>query len=107
MKDQEINIAIAVACGWCGPTPPYHLIDAAMAQPEDYCNDLNAMHEAEETLSQEQAFKFVEFLEMVVKHKSNPWSWIWLTSHASARQRADAFLRTKGLWREAIVEGGK
>ena len=103
MKDIEINIAIAVACGWCGPTPPYHLIDAAMAQPEDYCNDLNAMHEAEKAvLWSDNALwqKYTDNLNLLSKSLAP-------VLHASARQRAEAFLRTKGLWREAVVEGGK
>jgi len=107
MTTQEINIAISEACGWkrervsddfCGTTFEAWKRDgkrliAAQALP-DYCHDLNAMHEAEPVL---------------FKHNLNSWQAYtdWLNAvcdypiyRATARQRAEAFLKTKGLWKE-------
>jgi hypothetical protein len=61
----------------------------------DYCNDLNAMWQVEETLTPEQTHTmnellFLEVVPMTVK-----------TWHATAAQRAEALLRTIGKWQEA------
>ena len=108
MSDDEINRAIAETCGWqaehyehkCDGTTIFRCgacgglghsncygdgrgavsfscsvspcCDEAV--PPDYCGDLNEMHEAEKVIA-----------EMV---------------HATARQRAEAFLRTIGKWKE-------
>ena len=92
MTDTEVNIAIAKACGWtlfehdgglwsglhngtyinykCGISKEH----AEKVCFPNYHGDLNAMHEAEKVIA-----------EMV---------------HATARQRAEAFLRTIGKWKE-------
>ena len=109
MTDTEINIAIAECCGWRGPSAPYHLVDAQMAQPLDYVNDLNAMHEAEKSLTTQQEQGYVERLGatlMNAAYDNDPrWLDSELSSHdsvyrATARQRAEAFLRTVGKWKE-------
>jgi hypothetical protein len=56
----------------------------------DYCTDLNAMHEAEETLTVEEWSDYVE-------HLPSRWE---EAIHAAARQRAEAFLKTLGKWEE-------
>lgn len=112
MSDEEINIAIAETCGWRRhPKDPWIVIDPKCqnsAQPlstiPDYCNDLNAMRIAEEMLaSKEQCAIFACELAVLVKgFAHDPFlgcsSHIW---HATARQRAEAFLRTIGKWKEA------
>jgi hypothetical protein len=79
-------VIVAEACGW--PTGCYA---PPNEQPEipDYANDLNAMHEAEETLGPEQARQYHNRLGRTGA------VWLW---HATARQRCEAFLRTIGKW---------
>jgi len=61
----------------------------------DYCNDLNAMHEAEKTLTGKH---FEDYLMELLDFIDEP-------ILANARQRAEAFLRTLGKWEEAVVKG--
>lgn len=79
MNDEQINIAIADASGlpWV-----------------DYCNDLNAMHEAEGTL---KIMKKIEMERLLEREIIGSDYLIW---RATARQRAEAFLRTLGKWKE-------
>jgi len=58
--------------------------------PPDYLNDLNAMHGAEKMLECGEAYE----TELIRSCKDAP---IW---HATATQRAEAFLRTLNLWTE-------
>lgn len=59
----------------------------------DYLNDLNAMHEAEKVLTEDQARNYSELLRgFQVVHFG--------AIHATASQRAEAFLRTLGLWED-------
>ena len=84
MTDEQINVAIAKACGWAhAGVKPY-------AFP-NYCNDLNAMHEAEETLPDGELWTM----------KYNLPSQRGLEFRSTARERAEAFLRTLGKWEEA------
>lgn len=68
----------------------------------DYLNELNAMHEAEKTLTKEQCNQFNSLLmdtklpRKEMTSESEKWSW-----HATAAQRAEAFLRTIGKWEES------
>jgi hypothetical protein len=103
MTDEEINQAIAKACGWRdltieGGSGFYKGFDnGAELRPDlpDYVNDLNAMHEAESVLQN-------QFLAMI---EETYWRNLqWVKPHpiyATARQRAEAFLRTLGKWEEA------
>lgn len=87
MSKEEINIAIAAACGWAHPSvQPY-------AFP-DFCNDLNAMHEAEKTLKLGMRSRYDAELFMLAERDH---CFIW---EATARQRAEAFLKTIGKWEE-------
>jgi hypothetical protein len=118
MTDSQINIAIAEACGWkrgfasanegkvSGGRCGWIGSDGNWkAEHPDYCNDLNAMHRAELHLSPDEQ---EDYAESLFQSDSEPdEDWMFHASHSSARQRAEAFLRTKGLWREAVVEGGK
>ena len=100
MTDEQINIAIAEACGWVvfATTGPTDL--------PDYVNDLNAMHEAIAFLSPEEADWFaVELSAIVVENPSKSW-WdmnsneVAHIANATARQLAEAFLRYIGKWEE-------
>jgi hypothetical protein len=100
MINEQINIAIAEACGWTEidglsakglmGKPPEKL--CSFAYLPNYCNDLNAMHEAEKTLNSEQLHDYYENLELV-----NGWEY----PSSTARQRAEAFLKTIGKWEGA------
>lgn len=99
MSDEEINIAIAEACGWAHPNvEPY-------AFP-DYCNDLNAMHEAEKILNDKDRRIFANQLSQIhdASYKKAWWdldsAQAFELAHSTARQRAEAFLRVVGKWKE-------
>ena len=111
MTDDEINIAIAEACGWRF-SPLAHIeskpfatmcwiapngADWQMQKLPDYCNDLNAMHEAEKTLG-DRLFVYRNILALVVI--DDPMNRYNEPAFATARQRAEAFLRTIGKWEE-------
>jgi len=99
MTDDQINAAIAEACGWSDiiEHPEFGLMGVnskthgCRTGIEDYCNDLNAMHQAEETLPDGELWTM----------KYNLPSQGGLEFRSTARQRAEAFLRTLGLWEEA------
>lgn len=124
MSDQEINIAIAQACGWTnvahntvfsgrkigrgifGNSPfggEYRLIP-------DYCGDLNAMHEAEELFELSAKFGAHDYAANLyhicvprdMQHDDHFICWVvaFYLLNATARQRAEAFLRTIGKWKE-------
>ena len=100
MTNNSINIAIAEACGWKHEfdgnyeDPEWYWIPPndpdGDGEPPDYCNDLNAMHEAEKVLIKKHYDSYEHRLGMTV---NRPW-------HATARQRAEAFLRTIGKWED-------
>jgi len=86
MTNEQIKIAIAEACGWAhSSVQPY-------AFP-DYCNDLNAMHEAEMVIKKDShLWKCYEsFLARIVSGDCGMF-------HITANQRAEAFLKTIGKW---------
>ena len=107
MKDQDINSAIAGACGIKVREIIYNKGTARAWVAEgldpipDYCNDLNAMHEAEKVMF----LHWNEYIEVLIKMR-------WDEAQpercepdlsivrATARQRAEAFLRTIGKWRD-------
>jgi len=104
MTPEAQRIAIAEACGWrC--TASFKEAFACWVKPDgmdhqtewlpDYLNDLNAMHEAEKVLD-------------TVTQRGDYWDYLFsLTDgefemcHATAAQRAEAFLRTIGKWEGA------
>jgi len=81
-------------------TPPFSQIsDRAFADNvPDYLHDLNAMHEAEKTLDESQRTKFYWELAKIVLGDNVPLNCTFLLVHATAAQRAKAFLRTLGKW---------
>jgi hypothetical protein len=113
MTDEQINVAIAEACGWeCivpdvwhhGPVGYSKGIPDVRTKIPDYCNDLNAMHEAEKVLTiQQKANDYEILLETVTRRGKSGMTFglaAYLFCHATARQRAEAFLRTLGKWEE-------
>jgi hypothetical protein len=78
MTDKEINAAIAEVIKW--PIDKY--------DPPNFCVSLDAMHEAEKHLPLES---WPEYISLLIRHSDE-------AVHASARQRAEAFLRFYGKW---------
>ena len=108
MTNEQINVAIAEVCGWkavCidGGSGFYKGFDnGAELRPDlpNYCSDLNAMHEAEKVL---KGYKQIATYVWYLENRSGDWSTHehLMATHATARQRAEAFLRTLGKWEEA------
>ena len=61
----------------------------------DYLDDLNAMHEAE---------KVLDFNQLRDMEDSVSFQFAVYPFHATASQRAEAFLRTLGLWTETPTQ---
>lgn len=104
MTDEQINAAIAEACGWkqinvnhrSGLSPTNSLMMGVEFFPK-YCTDLNAMYEAESILDEDCRNGFrLELLNVTDSKYFGGFEHI----HATARQRAEAFLRTLGKWEE-------
>jgi hypothetical protein len=98
MTDEQINQRIAEACGWTDFVvhPEFGLMGTPPNTPglrtavDWYTVDLNAMHEAEQRLTKEQAEDYVARL----------FDSCYESTFATASQRAEAFLRTLGKWEE-------
>jgi hypothetical protein len=93
VTDEQINAAIAEACGWKEGVERYVQNLPLMKAPPDYCNDLNAMHEAEKVLTDDQR-------EVFYPRNLGAWQRPINVIYATARQRAEAFLRVMGKWEE-------
>lgn len=111
MTPENQRIAIAHKCGWnrahkrIKGYPTWEHADGrrcTLTQLPNYFNDLNAMHEAEKTLTDEQWYEYREHLRTVVLGKIRYVSqWCKTDIHATASQRAEAFLRTIDKWEES------
>jgi hypothetical protein len=117
MTDTEINIAIAESLGW--DFDPFEAHEWGSRgrwckSPEgemrfrhdcpDHCNDLNAMADAEKTLTFSQCNRYSKFLTGILDAnaettKSEAENFYW---HATARQRAESFLLTLEKWRGGV-----
>ena len=100
MNKTEQRIAIAEACGWPSSTCNInHALQEiggkwwALTLP-DYCNDLNAMHEAEKVLNND--YKRLNYQVKLGGYPADNDYWSGYT--ATAAQRAEAFLKTLNLW---------
>jgi hypothetical protein len=94
MTTTEIRIAMAELEGWKRRNNWAPFMDKGDARGElvpDYCNDLNAVHRVEELLNSNQ---WEQWHLIVSQWTDNP-------SHATARQRCEAILRTAGKWKES------
>jgi hypothetical protein len=121
MNDEKINIAIAESLGWknCKVLPkPQKYWDVSNV-PEmvrigsppvagsctfpDYCNTLNAIHEAEKNVFGSSTL-WVDFMEHLCDAtgavNTSMVDAMVIIIQATARQRAEAFLRTVGKWEE-------
>lgn len=109
MSPEDQRIAIAIACGWKDinerefirnylplGNPPDS--PGALRPIPDYLNDLNAMHEAEKVLTEKQFNNYYcELFEVVKMSLARPTELIF---NATASQRAEAFLKTIGKWKQ-------
>jgi hypothetical protein len=103
MTNEQINAAIADVCGWvpdCDRGICWDQNGNAIITCPDYCNDLNAMHEAEKAINISYYREYTNDLYDIACriHKETG---VWMPYSATARQRAEAFLRTLGKWGEA------
>jgi hypothetical protein len=90
MTDKQINAVIAEACGWKGCLECNDPICEDNFIPY-YTHDLNAMAQAEHSLAARQFEGYLmELLDVIHEPML-----------ATARQRAEAFLRALGKWEEA------
>ena len=96
MNPEQQRVAIAEACGkWHSGWPHEYMNQAdRLRHIPNYLNDLNAMHEAEKGLVRLQWVSYLRRLQTLCD-ESVTWP-----IHATATQRAEAFLRTIGKWEE-------
>ena len=99
MNSEKQRIAIAEACGWKHIAFNRGWIKAGDGETQcvfpDYCNDLNAMHEAEKMLTgYQQTVTYSDNLMKIVGYHT------FDSAHATATERAEAFLRTIDKWED-------
>lgn len=119
MTDQEINKSVANSIGWrfniredeehwwvyrpdgsgfsFNQAVDWAYISSVFQIP-DYCHDLNAMHEVETVLPEPEYRMFYYQLHKLRNDDCLP---ICKCISAPARQRAEAYLRVKGLWQQS------
>ena len=100
MTNEQINIAIAEALGkaveWHDEAPYWLGMWSSVGEGNESfaefnpAYDLNAIHEAEKVLTNEQWYEYDQLMPLRDPQKM----------HATARQRAEAFLKTIGKWEE-------
>jgi hypothetical protein len=124
MNKEKQRIAIAEACGWKNADHPDAMkLKQGWIMPEkwcmdpkgvlrfnhhrpDYLTDLNAMHEAEKTLTDEQIARWQRDLWLTCENDfyaleaCAPPIVLRRFISATAAQRAEAFLRTIGKWED-------
>ena len=105
MTDEQMRIAIAESVGykelfmdngksmvpqrWESPYDEFCYVAESLP---DYLNDLNAMHEAEKTFADDDVIAEKYWLALYDATEHTRWPY-----DATARQRAEAFLKTKGI----------
>ena len=98
MNHEQQRIAIAKACGYTlsGGLEWWTNNDGVHDEPPDYLNDLNAMHEAEKVFLKMETLCFWE----TYSNRLTTSLGCLDIFHATATQRAEAFLRTIGKWED-------
>jgi hypothetical protein len=101
MKPYRQRIAIAKACGFKWSEYSDELGQLVAEFMPDYLKDLNAIHEAEKVLTQQQRIEYVCELGYIWTGRNDRaiLNW-WFVHDATAAQRAEAFLRTIGKWED-------
>ena len=114
MTPEAQRIAIAEACGWteisdwgAGGINGKHPTEPWTEVIPDYLNDLNAMHEVESSLTEEQFYIYGSDLDTITLPKNSmPMCYVDSPEAgmyrelicATAAQRAEAFLRAINKW---------
>lgn len=114
MSDEQINVAIAEACGWknCKVLPKPQKYWDVSDVPEmcrigsppvagsctfpNYCNDLNVMYELEKKLSDDERWEQIKLLVKYDDETAFPLlskSEVLSLANATARQHAETFLQ--------------
>jgi hypothetical protein len=105
MTEEKQRAAIAEACGWkrgygssltmwCNPS------GTPIGFTPNYPADLNAMHEAEKMLTKEQIWHYItRLVELTGAEWTDSYSEVMVVAHATAAQRAKAFLCVIGKWK--------
>lgn len=122
MSPEKQRIAIAEACGyldlyrgsrrgnkaangstlWGTKDAPSINYPRDYSVVPDFLNDLNAMREAEDILDDAGVTKYIDNLIKVTKADQHGVDVIyWCVYHASASERAEAFLRTFNKWEDS------
>jgi hypothetical protein len=110
---EQINIAIAESLGWTciwdsrkyfkginGYPPGYtgnRNAESGRVEIPNYCNDLNAMHDAEKSLPLRSRMTYLDHLG----YDGSTTGCVFGTVTTPAMQRAEAYLRTIGKWVES------
>jgi len=101
MSPEQQRNAIAEACGFYDIANGYGWVEfkggQLLKKLPDYLADLNVMHEAEKMLTDSQSGQYERFL---MGSRSFVGAAEFWTYHATAAQRAEAFLRTLGKWED-------
>ena len=95
MTDQQINAAVAAACGIVGKDqygPLYQTDEGWVVDCPKFATCLNSMHAAEKHLFDTRKDTSYGY-ELATGECTTMW-------HATARERAEAFLKTLGKWEE-------
>ena len=125
MTNKQINAAIAEACGWTcvsavhasgiAPNTETHPRLRSSLRKNyvgnefipNYCNSLEAMHQAEKCLSEKHMREYIFELHNITDGDMNAQGDFWDRAKlyypvvcATARERAEAFLRALKLWEE-------
>ncbi len=121
MSPELQRIAIAELCGWtvinailCDPKPEIRNGEETgdvdmnpVGELPDYLNDLNAMHEAEKSLGTKLRTYASKLQDVCQNHAvgcvpdyQEDLLKLFYLIHATAAQRAEAFLRTLNKWEE-------
>jgi hypothetical protein len=112
MSDDQINAVIAEVCGWTRIDQERNGKFAGRKPTEDgpgycsfyvptYTHDLNAMHEAESTMTQAQWAYFVAKLAELTRQPGRCDIPAQILLQATARQRAEAFLKAVEKWEDS------
>lgn len=102
----KFNALMRPCCDVCGKMAEYYP-DLHTEHAPDYVHDLNAMHKAEAMLNISQQEHFGGFLyhgKVCSFQDFCTGRMVFQFAHATAAQRAEALLRTLGLWTDAATE---
>lgn len=103
MTPTEIQSAVAEEMGFFYRDGCYYTdlkVPIVAQKVPNYPFDLNAMHEAEEGLNSSDRVRYYWMLAQVVNSLQTADKITFTLIHATALQRAEAFLRVKGKWKE-------